>query len=251
MSVHFVYQGTFGNNLFQYMIARLFADEHDLKLETPWKPHMDNRSAFDVLKVMDIQPQKSGRSFNSPKVNFGDHSDVLGKKWGEGRYGFNGFFQRSKVFYERREAVLKIARAVPVKMRGSGDIVVTVRLGGYVGEHNAIHPEWYQKILDRESFDKLYIVTDSPGWGYFKAFKRYNPIMVSGPAHDDWNFVRSFRRILCANSSFHWWAVFFGNPERVWTFKRWLKMQVNPETPYFPGSIPVDGNFLHELPQGK
>lgn len=255
MSVWFVYQGTFGNNLFQYMIARLFADEHNLKLETPWKPIMDERSAFDVTKVMNILPQESGRSFDSPKINFGDHSEIFGKKWEDGRYGFHGFFQRSKVFYDRRETVLKIARPVPVEKRSAGDIVMTVRLGPYVANEDAIHPEWYRKILDQESFDKLYIVTDSlvggytVGREYFNAFKKYNPIMVSGAAHDDWNFVRSFRRVICANSTFHWWAVFFSKPDKVWTFKRWLKRLVNPEIPHFPGSIPVDGKFLHELPK--
>jgi hypothetical protein len=72
----------------------------------------------------------------------------------------------------------------------------------------------------------------------------YNPIVVSGGKDADWDYLRSFDRVICSNSTFCWWAMFFSMPSKLYMFKRWVgfdwhKIQI-------PGSIQVEGKFLKE-----
>lgn len=236
MSVETVYQGRFGNHVFQYACARLFAIERGLKMETE----------FCETDILPVSPHEEGEFYKAPLIGVGDGTDVFSLPKKEARYRFHGFFQRSDFYFKRRAALEKIFRPRPTPVVDTGnDILMSLRLGDYFQHQIAIHYSWYIKILERESFDRLIIISDDPNPDYLKHFERWDPIVVPGSASKHWDLIRAYERVIASNSTFCWWALFFGRAKKIYIFKRWIG-HPHSNLNEFEGAIQVDGPFLHE-----
>jgi hypothetical protein len=247
MSVRVIYRGAFGNNLFQYICARLFAEENGLRMETPWRAALVDGSTFDHEDAVYMRPQLGGDVCDGPEIPVGDDSGALDRKWPKGRYVLDGYFQNAKWYYDRRDKILSFARPRLVRPRPPSELVANVRLGDYVTVKKVIHPDWYHSLLSRLKFDHLHIVTDCPNFPYFDEFKeRYGATIANNDVVGDFNMIREFGRIICANGTFSWWAAFFSVALEFYTFKRWLD-DPRAELSSFPGAEPIDGRFIHEV----
>jgi hypothetical protein len=246
VSVHITYRGRFGNHAFQYCCARLFGRDSGLRVMTEF-PEFDRQ-------ILPVTEHEEGRVITNPKVTLtGGKKSFLGTRYPPAQYTLKGFFQWPEVYQQRRDDVMKIFRPRPVKPRPDGDIVINVRAGkDYRDLGMLIHPSWYLAILVEEQFDQLFIVTDAPDPKYLEYFKQYCPIVVKTTPDKDWDFLRSFRRILCANSTFPWWAAFFGYAWKVYTFERWCpSISQNPRAWNARTLKPVKGLYWHEWPVVK
>ncbi len=76
--------------------------------------------------------------------------------------------------------------------------------------------EYYSGILDNQSFDRLFIITDCPGDPFLKLFDSYHPKIISGSLMDDFNIVRSASRIVLSTSTFSWWAAFLSDAAKIY-----------------------------------
>lgn len=235
MSVAINYKGRFGNHLFQYVAARLFAEKHGLALKTE----------FDDQGIVRMDPHEPGLDMPGEEKLLTDFDDIFGKEWPKAPYRFDGFFQNSDWFYGRRAEILKFAHADPVPCVNTQDILMNVRLGDFKAMDWVIHPSWYLEVLRNETFRRLHIVTDEIDGDYLSHFKQYDPLVVSSGKHGDWAYLRSFDRVVCSNSTFCWWAMFFGSASRVVVFKRWVGFPLN--NLRIPGSVEVDGKFAREM----
>lgn len=242
MSVSVRYGGRFGNHLFQYVCARLFADRNGLRLTTP----------FTHEKMVRMAPQESGISVEGgPEVVLGNDDDILDRTWVKSRYVLEGHCQNSEWYHKARAEIDSFAFPEPVTHVNTKDIVVNIRYGeDYRKLGWVIHPSWYLNVLGMENFEKLHVVTDNPDPDYLSNFRKFDPVVVSSGAEGDWRYLRSFERIVCSNSSFCWWAAFFSRASRIYTFKRWVG-----ETPAglpivklgcFPNGVEVDGPLMGE-----
>ena len=242
MSVRINYFGRFGNKTFQYACARLFAKEHGLKLLTPF-PAMDQ-------EILPAIPEEDGAVAEGPEFHFTEVDDVFARRYAPSKYVFHAYFQKWWWYHDRRAEVERFFRPTPTEKRNQGDIVVNLRLEDYWGYNLVIHPKWYLDILAKETFRNLFIVLDQPDERYLAYFKAYKPVVIKTMPWNDWNILRSFDRILCANSTFSWWACFFSEASKIWTFKRWIG-NPNVVLSEFPGAIALDGPFWHEMEEKK
>jgi hypothetical protein len=238
MTVEINYGGRFGNHVFQYGCARLFAIDQGLKLFTDF-PRQDH-------EILSTSPPHDGAAYKEPTSVLRDGDQIFGRRFPPGRYVFSGFFQNAAWYHERRKELERIFHPAPITNKNTEDIVVHIRLGDYRCFKWVIHPKWYLDVLERESFQRLYIVSDERNEGYLAHFNKHNPIFIAGPPAQHWNFLRSFDRIVSSNSTFCWWACFFSEATRIYTFKRWID-HPNVVLSAFPGAIPVDGIFTHEV----
>lgn len=258
MSVEVVSQplARIGNELFYYITARLFAEENDLKLTSLFSP----KNGQDLVQMA---PTKNGEMVSSPMIRLtddpgfpgvkpgpyrvlGNQDELFGISWPKARYVFDGWFQRAYWFHERRKEIESFARLDPVREVNTRDIVINLRIGDdYKNLGWVIHPKWYLDILAQESFDRLHIVADHADPAYLAHFSKYDPVVQCSWPKADWEALRSFDRVIMSNSTFCWWAVFFGQASRVFVFKRWVPHS-SPQLAYFPQGIHLDGAFLHE-----
>lgn len=258
MTVEVIYQQRFGNNLFQYVFARLFAEHTGLRLVTPL---VENRILF-------VKEPSDGLEVEGPEVCLLDCKgvDPFLEKHPPAKYICSGFFQRALWYYKNREKILSYFRYNEISVNKK-DLVVNIRGGDYFNFKRGwvIDPIWYLDIIARENFETLYIVTDDVtgenNRKILSSFDRYRPVVVhfEGEPEKDFNFLRSFDRMVMANSSFSWWAGFFSEGSRFYTHKRWIDCNLSDFFPksmsgeplsnlaVFPKSIPVDGPFLGEI----
>lgn len=238
MSVEISYKsgGRFGNNLFQYICARLFAEENGFALLT----------GFPDQEIARPIPHRDGTKWNTPTITMTDETDLFARSWDPARYVFDGYFQRSKWYHERRSAVLRFLELTPIEEINRKDIVLNLRVGDdYKTLQWIIDPSWYLGILKKENFDRLHIVADVKDEAYLSYFKEYDPIVITSGGKEDWDYLRSFDRIICSNSTFCWWAAYFSQASRIYHFRRWVNHPA-PQLHEFPNGISVDGMFSHE-----
>lgn len=242
MSVWPEYIGLFGNNLFQYSAARLYATINNFKLS-----HHENSRELNKKNIIMTTPEPDGKLYEYPKYQaqeVNDHNiDIIWKQSAPRMYVFRGYFQQADRYWENRDLV-KSFFVIQEQQRNTKDLVIHIRCGDYTPGWR-IHPEWYHKIIENEQYDRLYIVMSPIDNEYLDGFKKYNPIVVSNSTKDDFLFLSSFDKMICSNSTFCWWAAFFGNPSKVYTFKRWIPV---PEVKLsqFKNSIEIDGKFINE-----
>ncbi len=237
MSVHVEYFGRFGNHAFQYCCARLFGRDNGLQVVTRF-PDKDQ-------KILPVSRHEAASIINAPEITLTDDDVVLGAKYAPASYTLRGFFQDAEVLYRRRYEVGQIFRPRPVERRPYGDFAINIRMGvDYQKLNMVIHPSWYLAILAEERFDQLFIVVDNVDPAYLEYFEHYDPVVVKTTPDKDWDFLRSFQRLVCSNSTFGWWAAYFGKACRIYTFDRWSRNLSR-------GAVmtPVKGLYWHEWPE--
>lgn len=241
MTVHVLYKGRAGNHLFQYICARLFAIKNGLRLATP----------FTHPELVRMAPHESGEWVEGSHLNvrFEDGQNPFERSFGRARYIFDGYFQVGEWYHQAKPAIESFASPEPPVDLNTDDLVMNIRVGSDYKEFGwIIDPSWYLEVLSRERFKKLHIVADTVDPAYLAYFKKFDPVVVSSGSEGDWAYLRSFDKIICSNSTFCWWAAFFSQASRIYTFKRWVdRPEVNLGP--FPGrGIEVDGVFLREKP---
>jgi Glycosyl transferase family 11 len=237
LSVRVNYSGRVGNNLFQYFAGRFFAQENGMRLNTRWVSH----PIVPILEDCDEEARDGGGQF----IRIGDEHKLLNGRWGKANYEMAGNFQVGRWYYERRRKIIDLVALQPVVPRDPDDLVVNIRLGDYVWYHAAIHASWYHRIIEKEKFKRIVLVTDEPEHPYLRSFDRYRPTLVSGTPAEHLRVLRNAKKLIMSNSTFCWWAAFLGEAEKLYIFSRWID-NAGSQLGDFPGAIRVDGAFLHE-----
>ena len=234
MSVSVELFGRLGNNLFQYSLARLYAEMHGLHLSTKW--NNDQCFKATIPAAGDILP--------STGVIINDHNYEEFREIKQ-QVQFRGHFQKSRWYIPHREQLKTYYDLPPIEPNFS-DIVLHIRADDY-SRDSIIHPKWYKDILKREDYDRLFIVMSPLDTEFLDQFIDFNPIIVSSSVRDDFLFIRNFKKIICSNSTFCWWAAFLGDPDKVYIFPRWCRSPIA-EIADLPNSEQIDGPFLEHYP---
>lgn len=236
--------GRRGNSIFQYVYARLLAVRNNLYLKTK----------FPFQNLLKTTRHEPGRILEHPTITIIDGYKPEGKKFFyqdlvPAHYIIQGWFQEPD-FYNRNEELIRSFFVLKEPEKNTEDIIMAVRLGDYARLGWLVHPEWYLRILEGESFKKLYIVGSKLNEPYLKYFKKYKPIIVPTSTINDFCTVRKFDKIICSNSSLIWWAAFFSRASRIYTFARWIDKKNKKKygflfrQSFLKNAIRVDGKFL-------
>jgi hypothetical protein len=234
------YFGRTGNNLFQYVMARLIAVKSGLKLETPW-------CGNDFIKAT---PNPDGDVVSGEVITIKDNTTMEPDlNYGQSRIHLHGYFQNARHYNEHRE-MIKGFFELPKTEKNTEDIVVHLRLTDYWWNRNAcvIHPDWYRKIIMREKYRKLYVVVEPhvTNKKYLSYLSDLRPEIISGTPKSDFYFLMSFDKIVCSNSTFAWWAAFLSNAKKIYIHKKWMglhRMSCLPLIQMMEASV-VDGEFI-------
>ncbi len=246
----------FGNNVFQYVYGRLLAETHKMKYSHPAIPAL-NIPAKSVKLNSKLKTKKI--KITSKRGNSDDnvfHKFLKSKS--KCNYILFGYFEDYTLYAPNLDRIRKWFE--PIDQTNSTDLVMHLRLQNRLVQashaKNFIPAEVYKRAIEQFDFNKLYIVSDCTKWDYidegdvgrlrskFKdvtktgfapksvtisymnslvdCFKPYQPeIRNSKKFIDDFNFIRSFDKILFKDSTFSWWAAVLSHASKVGVYGPW------------------------------
>ena len=206
------YRDRVGNNLFQYCMGRILAEELKFKLNA--KPI----DGFDGTKAI-----VEGFSHDGPEVVYKKHDidlEEVIKDKSDRKIILNGWFQKYK-YYEPYADKIREWLFMPELPNILGisekDLVVHIRLGDYFHKYKrTLRHEFYDKILAETEYDRLFICTDeSENREYLGHFDQYNPVYYNGDPIDTIRFMKLFDKIILSMSTYCWWGAFLGKASKV------------------------------------
>jgi hypothetical protein len=206
------YKGRLGNNLFQYCLGRILAEELGFALKAVPIPAFPNTAQRvsgeihegpeEVFKGPQLIPLETILADQSPR-----------------RIILDGWFQRYEYYRPRREKIqewltfdptIRVPEAAP-------DIIVNVRRTDYVQAGWALPFSYYHEAIETvlPQGGEVWIVTDDRRDPFFRKFARWEPIFFSGTAPEQLLFMARAPRLVMSQSTFSWWPTFLGDVQQV------------------------------------
>ena len=241
------YFGRTGNQIFQWCFGRLFAEKNGLGIITkPPEFFYNVKPALPGKMNMDI-----GEEIVDDTHRRSHTDDYLVNGYEDRNVRLHGYFQDVK-YYQDREKIKGFFELPPITNKNTRDIVIHLRLCDYWWNRvrSVMHPKWYWNIVRKERYGHCYIVvepheTNRKYLEHLQSMIRRSTV-VSKTAFEDFDFIRSFDRIVCSNSTFAWWAAYLSDASKIWTFKPWVHNDRIPLAK-MPGAIALDGSFIHDV----
>jgi hypothetical protein len=120
-------------------------------------------------------------------------------------------------------------------------VLVHVRLGDFFYMKRVLSFSYYESILEKLKFKKLYIVTDQPNHEYIEQFKKYNIDLSlnTGDAKEKFLKAQQFKRIVMSTSTYCWWFTFLSKATEIYIpdieNSKFFKTGINidPYSPYY------------------
>ena len=238
-----------GNNIFQYVFARLMAEARKTELSHP------------ELKVLGISENK---------LKIKDAIKVVGSS--KQPINYHALLKPDKKSYDLKVYPEDFTIYTPrideiktwfhhVEKTNTKDLVFHLRLGDRLvmsstyKEENYVSPEEFKDAIDSFDFEKLHIVTDMPVWrkiteedvkgftfhrgvkdqdrcntkqsvDYFNKLytmlEEYSPIVrVGNSVQSDFDYMRGFDKILFQHGTLSWWAAALSEASEVAVYGRW------------------------------
>ena len=266
----------FGNNIFQYVAARLLANFHQQKLIV--LPPTDDYYAQPCLERLGV---RFGGQFEGEVIHVDDRSykTWLNTQYQDHNFLLRGYFE-DYTYYLNDLSLIK-GWFPPAAHKNTDDLVIHFRAGDRLLFKNEFDSkprvENYLNAIKKFHFDKLHIVTDMPAWDYITVgglqqmrfhrnvdkevsvdpqlsvdyfnsfidgFSQYSPLVEKREIDEDFNFIRSFDKILFQHGTLGWWAAALSDAQKVGVYGPWrpFKGASNKNL----SQMPLDGWFQWE-----
>ena len=213
-----------GNQVFIYLIGRLYAEKHKLNLITkmPDSPYrvIDNVSfgrPYPVLRKYII----NDKSYDAKKNELNYH--------GPGNYHFFGYFQFENIIYENIDRIKEI---INFKQNKCNQICLHLRLGDFYNKerHLIISINYYIDCIKRfgGDYDKVYIVSNkiNKEWEkkymekLFDKIRELNkePIFNNNTIEEDIKILINSKTLITSNSTFCFLPVVLSEKSNIISF---------------------------------
>ena len=243
MTVEVRYLGHLGNNLVEYALGRILAEELDLGMycvpangQPGWSAVERMSGIVDRLShcyehFADVPQALTGPRIEKPQLRY-----VLNEKRGWTGHGINldyllrhgndkhivlhGYFQRTEYYHPYRDRIRRWYRlkdTVPAVDLKSRDIVVHLRQSlDMLLLDRAIDLSFYTDLLSSVSFSRLYIVGLGISEHVREILAQFHPVYLDLPAIDTLKLMTCANRIVLANSTFSWWGAYLSEASEIY-----------------------------------
>lgn len=200
-----------GNNMFQYCIGRILAENLGFTLEAEPIPGFPNTGQ-----------RVEGAAWNTPVQTLTeqiiDLEGVLADRSAR-KIRLEGWFQRHEYYRPHRDTIRKWLAFDPATRQPDviPDAVVHVRRTDYIPLGWALPFSYYEEALARllPRGGEILILTDDRKDPFFKKFARWQPTFSSGTAIEDLLTMTRASKLVMSQSTYSWWGSFLGSPEHV------------------------------------
>lgn len=211
--------GGLGNQLFQYSLGRILADEMNCNLYVSnvnaITQHFSNATNITDRRDLSGDFLHVGYQSDSKYVQHVNLEEVTKH---QGPVSLCGFFQKHWLYFPYREklkSIFSISNST-VFVPSNNDLVVHVRLGDYVTLNHYLQYETYRSIISNANYEKCYIITDQPNNIIIKQLLELQNInLFHGSVMEDFTFIYNAKQTIISQSTFSWWATFLGKAEVI------------------------------------
>ena len=201
--------GTLGNNMWQYAVARVIAEENNLKL-----------NCYSIPGFPNTEQVVNGNEYDSPVVRIEGHSFDI-NSLANSRVEMAGYVQRYEYIREHKEKVkewFQLDVESPIKVLPT-DFVVSIRRG-WNGYPTDLCPpkEYFQEIFSHVEYKRIILCTDSfedPFFGFMNEMD-VEVIKACFTPLQQFALIKSANKTLLTSSTYCWWAAFLSNAEEIY-----------------------------------
>jgi len=265
----------FGNNIFQYVAARLLAEHHGQELSV-LPPSPDYYAIPDLEQIgIDFTHKSSPTDL---LVTDQYYLQAYSSIYKNQNMRLRGYFEDYKYYYPHLDKIKTWFS--PIIPRDDNALVLHIRTGDRLFMKNEFYTkprvEKYLSAIGRFNFSDLYIVTDMPVWkkttaselsqirfhreaptadrvpiaesvqyinSLIEGLDQFNPIINNGTVGQDFNFIRTFSNIMFEHGTLSWWAAFLSDADKVGVYGPWRPWKNKKKN---LSQIPLDGWFKWE-----
>ena len=222
--VNITWRNGFGNQLFQYTLGRLIAKNNNLKLTC--FENMGRGCSLSLLDYGFVNLGKDLKLFDKNKYQIEHQIDYDGDM-------IYDYLENPEVYQNHIDEIKSWFKEV--QKTNFNDLVIHIRRGDN-GDNINTPISWYLNVMDDIKYENVYVVTDEPNHEDISLLMRetgaklfsetdivernfdknhINEIMT------DFNFIRSFDKILFSNSTFGWWASLLSDASEIYFNSDW------------------------------
>jgi hypothetical protein len=225
---HFsTYKKNLGNKLFIYAGCRIIADLLNYDLISPENALVRRENNETGTYEDQIFPFKSvlGRQrIDNPTKVISDHDiialqsiDNLIKNYPNHKFVNQCYFSKYDYIKPYKNMVKNYYESLVQPKRTTNDIVLMLRNSRIDGSF-VLPDEYYLNILEKETFDNLYISLDhvDKHQSLLNKLQKYNPKFINGKILEVFSEITSFNKIIAAQGTFSFWACFLSNAEKIY-----------------------------------
>jgi len=204
------YRNRLGNNLFQYALGRILAEEKGYAL-----------SAAPITGFPNTRHPVHGTAYEQPrclfrKVQIIDFAGLLADPTPQ-RLILDGWFQRGEYYWPYRDRILKwFGKDPAIQMPDfQPDLIVHVRRDDYLYYGWALPFSYYEEAIERLNppGGRICILTDDPTDPFFRLFERWQPQFYHGDMLQEFWLMAQAPRLVLSQSTFSWWAAFLAESQ--------------------------------------
>jgi hypothetical protein len=206
------YKGRLGNNMFQYCLGRILAEELGFGLVAESLPGFPNtRQKIDGLLIQDPL-----QILTEYKINW----DRIRTDRSQRRIVVDDWFQRYEYYRPWRQKIQQWLAIDPAVRRTDiePEAVVHVRRTDYLDHGWALPFSYYDEALEilMSHRGKIWIVTDDRhDYPFLWKFSKWKPKVFDGTPLETMLFMSRARHLVISQSTFSWWPIFLGEVERI------------------------------------
>lgn len=212
--------GGLGNNMFQYAIARIIADQKKCNLLIDGIENLTKffPNAVNITNRVDLHGNilEVGYKTKESYLNNINMSEVLHHK---GPINIEGFFQKYKLYKRHKNKIKQwfAYNETGINIPTRNDLIIHHRLGDYISLNWQLLPKDFIKIIKNNNikYKKCYIVTDDPSNAILNSYN-IDIIILKQTELNDLTFMKYASQLIISHSSFSWWAAFLGYQNKVY-----------------------------------
>lgn len=220
--------GLTGNNLFQYILGRILAENTGRELTfagcTTEFDIIFREFGLNIGRIIGADGVYALRhaqqhtywndQFFSDDFKNGGFSLIDAKHRQHQLTILNGFFQRYDYYRQHKKIIRDWIKLPQVQLPlTDNDVVMHLRVGDFSTNKYICPAEHYHKCLSQVKYDKLYLVTEDPNHQFTRNFDKYNPVIFQADWIPSFMMLAKAKKLIMSNSTYCWWAAFLGEAE--------------------------------------
>ena len=214
-------KGGLGNQMFQYAIGRIIAEEkrHKLEINDPDNRREQLFNTFPFVCGVEGNDTKENTLNVAHDLQYLDMHAVLGHS---GHVFLHGYWQKHYYYTPHKEKIKKWFdyEDSQYEKPEPTDLVLHVRLGDQLKPNPIGLPasaETYVDLLKKIPHERCILVSDEPDEPFLAPVRAFPTVVVKrGTQMADFTMIKHAKRVIISQSTFSWWASFLGEPETIW-----------------------------------